>query len=89
MCFEISNVERIDKRSLIASFDVTLQGVIIRNCRLQSGRRGRFISGPVVRAGYTSSGWREFVEFADRKLADDILAVVEQRLAANALDGAA
>jgi hypothetical protein len=83
--FEISRLERIDKRTLIASFDVALPGIVIRNCRLQSGRRGRFIAGPGVRAGYVDSGWMEFAVF-DPELADAIQAAVEARLAAELVD---
>lgn len=79
--FEISNVRRHDGTTLVAFFDVTLPGVIIRDCRFHVGKRGAFIAGPTMKSKFAVGGWAKHAEFDD-DLSTEILEAVSARLEA-------
>jgi len=83
IAFEISNLRRHEGKSLAAFFDVTLPGVVIRDCRLHVGRKGAFVAGPGARSSFAVGGWQTHAEIDD-DLARDIQEAVEARLVADA-----
>ena len=80
--FEISNVRRHDGTTLVAFFDVTLPGVIVRDCRYHVGKRGAFIAGPTMKSKFAIGGWAMHAEF-DTDLSIEIFDAVTARLAAD------
>ena len=82
IAFEISNLRRHEGKSLAAFFDVTLPGVVIRDCRLHVGRKGAFVAGPGARSSFAVGGWQTHAEI-DNDLALEIQEAVEARLTAD------
>ena len=80
--FEISNLRRHDGPTLVAFFDVTLPGVIVRDCRYHIVKRVSFVAGPTIRSQYAIGGYAKHAEFDD-DLAIEIRDAVEARLAAD------
>ena len=80
--FEVLNLRRQDKDTFNAFFDVSMPGVVVRNCRYHVGRRGAFIAGPSMRSQFAVGGYQKHAEF-DYDLAEEIQDVIEARLAAD------
>ena len=77
--FEVSNLRRHEG---LAFFDVTLPGVVVRDCCYHKGKRGAFVSGPGMRSKFAVGGWAKHAEFDD-DLLTEIFDAVTARLAAD------